>query len=84
MTDPKLAELCINTLRFLSVDAVERAQSGHPGLPEGWRPCVVPQIHVIGLEWFGASAPGEVALRELGFSVEHVCEKASEIVKRGA
>lgn len=26
---------CINTLRFLAVDAVERADSGHPGLPMG-------------------------------------------------
>lgn len=26
---------CINTLRFLAVDAVERAGSGHPGLPMG-------------------------------------------------
>ncbi|MEJ2549768.1 MAG: transketolase [Anaerolineales bacterium] len=26
---------CINTLRFLAVDAVERAKSGHPGLPMG-------------------------------------------------
>lgn len=28
-----LDELCINTIRFLSVDAVEKAKSGHPGLP---------------------------------------------------
>jgi len=27
--------LCINTLRFLSVDMVQRANSGHPGLPLG-------------------------------------------------
>ncbi len=26
-------ELCVNTLRFLAVDAVEKANSGHPGLP---------------------------------------------------
>jgi len=26
-------ELCINTIRMLSVDAVEKAQSGHPGTP---------------------------------------------------
>jgi transketolase len=26
-------ELCVNTLRFLSVDAVQHANSGHPGLP---------------------------------------------------
>ncbi len=28
-----LEELCINTIRFLAVDAVQKANSGHPGLP---------------------------------------------------
>jgi transketolase len=28
-------ELCINTLRFLAVDAVQQANSGHPGAPMG-------------------------------------------------
>ena len=28
-----LDQLCINTIRFLSVDAVQQANSGHPGLP---------------------------------------------------
>ncbi len=28
-------ELCINTIRFLAVDAVEAANSGHPGMPMG-------------------------------------------------
>src|SRR5207253_10790133 len=32
---PELDELCINTLRFLAVDMVQKANSGHPGLPLG-------------------------------------------------
>ena len=31
--DPALDTLSINTIRFLSVDAVQKANSGHPGLP---------------------------------------------------
>lgn len=36
MTD--LDATCVNTLRFLAVDSVERAKSGHPGLPLGAAP----------------------------------------------
>jgi transketolase len=31
----KLEEQCVNTIRFLAVDAVEKAHSGHPGTPMG-------------------------------------------------
>ncbi|MFX1483498.1 MAG: transketolase [Promethearchaeota archaeon] len=35
MSDSKLQDLAINTIRFLSADAVQRANSGHPGMPMG-------------------------------------------------
>ncbi|HUX87626.1 MAG TPA: transketolase, partial [Chloroflexota bacterium] len=39
MTDPKsLDQLCINTIRTLSIDAVQAADSGHPGTPMALAP----------------------------------------------
>src|ERR1700678_528141 len=35
VASPALDEICINTLRFLAVDMVQQANSGHPGLPMG-------------------------------------------------
>jgi transketolase len=35
MTDRKLDDLCVNTIRTLAMDAVEKAQSGHAGAPMG-------------------------------------------------
>jgi len=34
----QIEEQCVNTLRFLAADAVERAGSGHPGMPMGAAP----------------------------------------------
>ena len=35
MVKESLEELCINTIRFLAVDMVQKANSGHPGAPMG-------------------------------------------------
>ena len=46
MTPIQLEETCINTIRMLAVDAVERARSGHPGMPMG----VAPMAYVLWTE----------------------------------
>jgi len=35
LNNRKIDQLCINTIRFLAADAVQAANSGHPGLPMG-------------------------------------------------
>ncbi len=37
-TTPELDQLCVNTIRALAIDAVQKAESGHPGLPLGAAP----------------------------------------------
>ena len=40
MTDAELDQLSINTIRTLSIDAVQQAKSGHPGTPMALAPLV--------------------------------------------
>jgi transketolase len=52
------------------------------GTSLGWRPYVGPGIATIGVDRFGASAPGETVMREYGFTVEHVVQKALSVVRQ--
>jgi transketolase len=38
MADDKTIQLAINTIRTLSIDAVQQAKSGHPGTPMALAP----------------------------------------------
>lgn len=46
----------------------------------GWDRYVGPTGDVISLDRFGASAPGEIVLRELGFNVENVIARARRVL----
>jgi transketolase len=59
-----------------------RKLSIEAGATLGWREIVGDKGAVIGLDRFGESAPGAVALEQLGFSVENVVNTALSLVRR--
>ncbi len=52
------------------------------GASQGWCKYAGDDGDVIGVDRFGASAPGKVVMREYGFTVDHICERAMELVNR--
>lgn len=42
-----IEQLAINTIRTLSIDAIEKAKSGHPGLPMG----AAPMAYALFTDW---------------------------------
>jgi transketolase len=46
------------------------------GVPQGWHCYVGAEGEVIGLNRFGASAPGSVVMDKLGFNVDYVLQRA--------
>jgi transketolase len=52
------------------------------GATMGWYKYIGHNGAVIGLDRFGASAPGAIALEKLGISVSHIVEQAKKLVKK--
>lgn len=52
------------------------------GVTQGWHRYVGEQGAVIGMDRFGASASGKVMMREYGFTVDHVYERAMKVLNR--
>jgi transketolase len=50
------------------------------GASLGWQSYVGPQIAVIGVDTFGASAPGPVVMPHYGFTVENVCKQTHKLL----
>jgi transketolase len=51
------------------------------GVTQGWSMYVGSRGDVIGLDRFGASAPGDIVYSELGFNVKHVVSRVMKLVK---
>jgi transketolase len=52
------------------------------GATQGWCKYVGDDGDVIGVDRFGASAPGKTMMREYGFTVENVCKHALKLASR--
>ena len=52
------------------------------GASLGWKSYVGPQIAVVGVDTFGASAPGPVVMQHYGFTVENVCKQTHELLRQ--
>ncbi len=52
------------------------------GVSQGWCKYVGDHGAVIGIDRFGASAPGEIVMREYGFTVENVCKRALDLLNQ--
>ena len=52
------------------------------GVTQGWHRYIGDRGGVIGVDRFGASAPGPIVMREYGFSVERVCQRALGLLER--
>jgi len=52
------------------------------GVPIGWERYVGDQGVIIGVNRFGASAPGELVMEKFGFSVENIIDKARKLLAK--
>lgn len=52
------------------------------GVSQGWHRYVGDRGDVLGVDRFGASAPGPVVMREYGFSVENVCQRILALLEK--
>jgi transketolase len=52
------------------------------GVAQGWHRYVGDHGEVISIETFGASAPGDVMMKEFGFTVENICARAMELLEK--
>jgi transketolase len=52
------------------------------GASLGWKSYIGPQIAVIGVDNFGASAPGDEVMQNYGFTVENVCKQTHNLLRQ--
>ena len=51
-------------------------------LPMGWERFIGGEGRIIGLDTFGASAPGDLVMKKMGFTVDNIVRQAEEMLQR--
>jgi transketolase len=66
---------------YILPPTIRRRFAVEAGISQGWHRYVGAHGDVLAIESFGASAPGELMMREYGFTVENVCKRAAALMK---
>jgi transketolase len=61
--------------------AVHARLAVEAGVSQGWHRYVGSDGDVLAIDRFGASAPGDVVMREYGFTVDNVCNRAIKLLE---
>lgn len=61
--------------------AVHARLAVEAGVSQGWHRYVGDHGDVLGVDRYGASAPGDVVMREYGFTVDNVCNRAMALLR---
>jgi len=48
----------------------------------GWRKWVGDEGDIIGIDHFGASAPGEILFEKFGFTVDNICKRSIDLIRK--
>lgn len=62
--------------------AVKSRLAVEAGITLGWSWYVGDDGDVVGIDRFGASAPGPVVMQKYGFTVDNICERAVALLER--
>ena len=60
--------------------AVHARLAVEAGASQGWHRYVGDRGDVLGVDRYGASAPGDVVMREYGFTADNVCKRAMALL----
>jgi transketolase len=61
--------------------SIKKRLAVEAGVPFGWERWVGDHGRIIGIEKFGASAPGDILMQNYGFTVDHVIKAAMNLIK---